>query len=89
MAYIHDGIALHTVGNPQPAGTAGGLRGRGAVSLHLYCPPIKRVRLYEGGEEGASSGEGSGGRVVQRTPAFFSRGGVRAELDEAHNMYYI
>ena len=53
--------ALHTVRCPASCPAPGG------VTLHLYCPPIKRVVLYETDNN----------RVVQRIPGFFSIKGKR------------
>lgn len=59
--YISDRIALHAVRCP-PAAPA-----PGAVSLHLYAPPIRRVRLFDPEDN----------RVVVRRPGFWSVRGVR------------
>lgn len=86
--YISDLIALHTVGcvmDPQQLGegagapgsgcgcaspaaapaSAGSWRTQGGVTLHLYSPPIHRVKIYENNT------------VTERTPGFYSKGGVR------------
>ncbi|GFH12487.1 cysteine dioxygenase, partial [Haematococcus lacustris] len=59
--YINDSLGLHKVGCPAltPA--------PGAVTLHIYAPPIRRVKLYEPEE----------GRVITRVPGFFSIRGRR------------
>lgn len=44
-AYINDTIALHAVRCDDEACDAAGEEG--AVSLHVYAPPIRRVKLYE------------------------------------------
>ncbi len=56
--YINDHIALHAVRVPEHCA------GAGAVTLHLYAPPIRRVKLYEPDND----------RVVQRQPGFFTVG---------------
>ena len=56
--YINDRIALHAVRVPEHCA------GAGAVTLHLYAPPIRRVKLYEPDND----------RVVQRQPGFFTVG---------------
>ena len=60
-AYINDSMGLHAVRCPADCPAPG------AVTLHLYCPPIRRVKLYEP----------EAGRVVQRVPGFFSVRGKR------------
>lgn len=54
--YINDHMYLHSIGCgkdvPDP----------GTVTLHLYAPPIRRVRLYEPDED----------RVTTRVPGFFT-----------------
>ena len=47
-------MALHAVR------CAPGLPGEGACTLHIYAPPIRRVKLYEPDTD----------RVVQRVPGF-------------------
>uniref|UniRef100_A0A1D2AHT4 Cysteine dioxygenase n=1 Tax=Auxenochlorella protothecoides TaxID=3075 RepID=A0A1D2AHT4_AUXPR len=59
--YISDRIALHTVACPS------GTPAPGAVSLHVYAPPIRRVRLFTPQED----------QVVVRKPGFWSVRGVR------------
>lgn len=54
-AYINDTIALHAVRCDDVACGAAGEEG--AVSLHVYAPPIRRVKLYEQ-EENRWAGEG-------------------------------
>lgn len=63
VAYINDRIALHSVGCP------GHVVGPGAVTLHLYVPPIRRATLFQA----------SGGVVdcSEFKPGFFSVRGVR------------
>lgn len=56
--YINDNIALHAVRVPEHC------TGQGAVTLHLYAPPIRRVKLYEPDND----------RVVQRQPGFYTVG---------------
>lgn len=41
-AYINDSMGLHAVRCDDAACDE-----EGAVSLHVYAPPIRRVRLYE------------------------------------------
>jgi cysteine dioxygenase len=53
-AYIKDEIALHAVACPAAC------PGAGAVTLHIYAPPIRKVELYESESD----------RVVQRVPGF-------------------
>ncbi|GLC51243.1 hypothetical protein PLESTB_000481600 [Pleodorina starrii] len=89
VGYINDHLALHSVGcytAPQqlpPSSTGGGGRGdddggahtggdgdsgwrlEGGVTLHLYSPPIRRVKIYEDNT------------VSERTPGYYSKGGVR------------
>ncbi|GFR41136.1 hypothetical protein Agub_g1784 [Astrephomene gubernaculifera] len=79
VGYINDHLALHNVGcftgpeelrTQQTAdsgseGQAGGWRLEGGVTLHLYSPPIRRVKIYEEGT------------VLERTPGYYSKGGVR------------
>lgn len=55
-SYISDLLALHAVSCLESC------PGEGAVTLHLYAPPIRRVNLYQPDED----------RVVQRVPGFFS-----------------
>ncbi len=53
-------------GSPAAApGPAGTWRTQGGVTLHLYSPPIHRVKIYEHNT------------VTERTPGFYSKGGVR------------
>ncbi|KXZ56539.1 hypothetical protein GPECTOR_1g484 [Gonium pectorale] len=72
VGYINDHLALHSVGcylspeDVQPAADSdSGWRQQGGVTLHLYSPPIRRVKIYE---ENA---------VTERTPGYYSKGGVR------------
>lgn len=60
-AYVNDNIALHAVRCPSTCPAPG------AVTLHLYSPPITRVKLYEPDED----------RVLLRTPGFFTIRGQR------------
>jgi len=60
-AYINDDIALHAVRCPSDCPAPG------AVTLHLYAPPIRKVKLYEP----------ESNRVVLRTPGFYSARGVK------------
>ena len=65
VTYIHDlQVMLHSVGClesvPEP----------GAVTLHLYSPPIRRVRLYEP----------ENNRVVERQPGFNTVRGKRMHM---------
>ncbi|GFR41405.1 hypothetical protein Agub_g2087 [Astrephomene gubernaculifera] len=76
VGYINDRIALHSVGgckygkgargsggNGRAAAESGGDVDEPALSctLHLYCPPIRRVRTFEAG------------KVCEYTPGFSSR----------------
>ncbi|PNH00535.1 Cysteine dioxygenase type 1 [Tetrabaena socialis] len=70
--YINDFLALHTVGCYGPEaercrseGGAGPYVPQGGVTLHLYAPPIKRVKIYDNDT------------VTERIPGFYSKGGVR------------
>ncbi|PRW56943.1 peroxisome biogenesis 1 isoform X1 [Chlorella sorokiniana] len=58
--YINDGQALHAVRCADDTDYE-----HGAVTLHLYAPPTRRVLLYEPEAD----------RVVTRVPGFYSRGG--------------
>ncbi|PRW56884.1 cysteine dioxygenase [Chlorella sorokiniana] len=70
-AYINDTIALHAVRCDDAACEAAGEEG--AVSLHVYAPPIRRVKLYEQEEN----------RVTVRAPGFATiRGVVDADLQD-------
>ncbi|KAI7837288.1 hypothetical protein COHA_008902 [Chlorella ohadii] len=70
-AYINDTIALHAVRCDDAACDAAGEEG--AVSLHVYAPPIRRVKLYEQEEN----------RVTVRAPGFATiRGVVDADLQD-------
>lgn len=66
IGYINDSIALHAVRVPEHC------TGTGAVTLHLYSPPIRRVRLYEPDND----------RIVQRVPGFFTVGLGRARREQ-------
>lgn len=59
--HINDGIALHAVRCADDTDCE-----EGAVTLHLYAPPTKKVWLFEPGAD----------RVVQRVPGYHSVGGV-------------
>ena len=52
-AYISDKLALHKVSN---------LTSEPAISLHVYSPPIRRVKIFESDTH----------NVANRTPGFFS-----------------
>lgn len=66
VGYINDSLSLHRVANCRisnrdqqeelPPLTPG------SVTLHLYAPPIRRVKIFEPGEQ----------KVYARTPGFFS-----------------
>lgn len=63
VAYMHDTLGLHCVGNPAPVDG-----GEMAVSLHLYSPPIDTCRTYC-----VATGQArTGGRCV-----FYSTKGTR------------
>lgn len=57
VAYINDSQGLHAVRCPDDCPSA-----EGGITLHLYAPPIRRVKLYEP----------ESNRVVNRTPGFFT-----------------
>ena len=38
LTYMHDKIGLHRIRNPSPS--------KGAVSLHLYCPPYQTCQTF-------------------------------------------
>ncbi|KAG2499208.1 hypothetical protein HYH03_002789 [Edaphochlamys debaryana] len=59
VGYISDLQGLHSLGSVGGAGAVP------AATLHVYSPPIRRVRLYEGG------------RVTESTPGFYSRHAFR------------
>ena len=65
-AYINDSLGLHAV----RCDDAACVPGEGSISLHVYAPPIRRVRLYETDAD----------RVVVRAPGFTTIRG----LDEEH-----
>ncbi|GIL73280.1 hypothetical protein Vretimale_4871 [Volvox reticuliferus] len=77
VGYINDHLALHSVGcytSPEELSEWIALNGRGGrdgwqleggVTLHLYSPPIRRVKIYEDDT------------VTERTPGYYSKGGVR------------
>ncbi|KAL6752057.1 RmlC-like cupin domain-containing protein [Haematococcus lacustris] len=62
--YINDSLGLHRVTCPEQTAAPG------AVTLHLYAPPIRRVKLYEPEE----------GRVITRVPGFHSVRGRRCAI---------
>jgi len=63
VAYINDRLGLHSFGNADCEFST--------VSMHIYAPPIRRVKIFEPTE----------GRVIERTPGFYSVGSVR-EISE-------
>lgn len=76
VGYINDHLALHSVGcymsqeqldiwNQQRKGGASAWKVVGGVTLHLYSPPIRRVKIYDDNA------------VTERTPGYYSKGGVR------------
>ncbi|EFJ51902.1 cysteine dioxygenase [Volvox carteri f. nagariensis] len=80
VGYVSDHLGLHTVGchvSPEQLAEwqqtarngfgsgADSWQPEGGVTLHLYSPPIRRVKIYEDNT------------VSERTPGFYSRGGVR------------
>ncbi|KAL4442132.1 hypothetical protein ABPG77_011393 [Micractinium sp. CCAP 211/92] len=67
-AYINDSLGLHAVRCDDDACGVPGAE-EGAVSLHIYAPPIRRVRLYEPEAD----------RVVVRAPGFRTIRGVEEE----------
>ncbi|PSC69833.1 cysteine dioxygenase [Micractinium conductrix] len=67
-AYINDSMGLHAV-RCDDAACGGPGAEEGAVSLHIYAPPIRRVRLYEPEAD----------RVVTRAPGFRTIRGVEEE----------
>lgn len=66
-AYINDSMGLHAVRCADDACPPGE---PGCVSLHIYAPPIRRVKLYEPEDN----------RVTTRTPGFNTIRGI----DEEH-----
>ncbi|EFN58340.1 hypothetical protein CHLNCDRAFT_142389 [Chlorella variabilis] len=66
VSRINDSMGLHAVRCPDDACC----EGEGSISLHIYAPPIRRVRLYEPEDD----------RVVTRAPGFNTIRG----LDEEH-----
>lgn len=75
-AYINDSMGLHAVRCDDDA-CGGPDAEEGAVSLHIYAPPIRRVRLYEPESD----------RVVTRAPGFRTiRGIEEGSLAEASLM---
>lgn len=65
VGYINDHIALHAVRCPSDCPSD-----EGGVTLHLYSPPIRRVRLYEP----------ENNRVVERQPGFNTVRGKRMHM---------
>jgi hypothetical protein len=61
ITYINDRIALHSVGTDTPV--------EDAVSLHIYHPPIKRVKIFGVDHTDVN--------VTTRTPGFYSKFGNR------------
>lgn len=59
--YINDGIALHAVRCADDTDYE-----QGAVTIHLYAPPTRKVFLFEPKED----------RVVTRVPGCYSKGGA-------------
>jgi cysteine dioxygenase len=73
VSYINDEIALHRVAAFHTSVTSShahdakpSLTPFGAVTLHVYSPPIRRVKIYEPGRG-----------VYVRTPGFFSIDGQK------------
>ncbi|KAJ1974432.1 hypothetical protein H4R35_003613 [Dimargaris xerosporica] len=60
VTYIHDKIGLHRVANPSTT--------KGAVSLHLYSPPIRACQTFD---------ERTGHARASGTQTFFSQYGVK------------
>lgn len=72
-AYINDSLGLHAVRCDDGACGGPGAE-EGAVSLHIYAPPIRRVKLYEPEAD----------RVVVRAPGFRTiRGVAEEEMEDA------
>jgi cysteine dioxygenase len=76
VAYVNDAMSLHRVANShvsnrnsqdQPAAP---VLTPGGVTLHLYAPPIRRVKIYEPGES----------KVYVRTPGYYSVHGDRQQV---------
>lgn len=70
VSYINDTQALHRVAAFHTSSTTGGepkpsLSPHGAVTLHVYSPPIRRVKIFEPS------------RTYVRTPGFFSINGKK------------
>eukprot|EP00887_Chlorella_sp_A99_P008067 scaffold12.g8067.t1 len=59
--YINDSMCLHAIRCPDACPAPG------AVTLHIYAPPITRVRLFEP----------ENNRVVERQPGFSTRRGTK------------
>lgn len=74
-AYINDTIALHAVRCDDAACDAAGEEG--AVSLHVYAPPIRRVKLYEQEENRWAGGLGSACKQRAGHAQLPGPGGVR------------
>lgn len=60
--HIHDKLGVHAVGNATD---------KPAVTLHVYTPPIKRVKVFEP----------ENNKIVIRTPGFFSVHGRKTGKD--------
>ena len=74
VGYINDTMSLHRVANchvssktPSESTDLPSLT-PGSVTLHLYAPPIRRVKVFEPGEQ----------KVYVRTPGYFSVHGVKS-----------
>ncbi|GBF96262.1 cysteine dioxygenase [Raphidocelis subcapitata] len=67
VTYINDRLALHSVRCPDDCPTE-----PGGITLHIYSPPIRRVKLYEPESD----------RIVLRKPGFFTVRGRK--LREKH-----
>lgn len=67
VGYINDTLSLHRVANCAISSRDASVDDLppltpGSVTLHLYAPPIRRVKLYEPGEQ----------KTYVRTPGYFS-----------------
>ncbi|KIY99698.1 hypothetical protein MNEG_8258 [Monoraphidium neglectum] len=67
VAYINDHDGLHAVRCPLDCPSE-----EGGITLHLYAPPIRRVKLFEPEND----------RVVQRVPGFFTMRGQKMPADK-------
>jgi hypothetical protein len=63
VSYINDSQSLHRIASFQTSSSTSTPTPGGAVTLHIYCPPIRRVKIFEPGH------------VYQRIPGFFSING--------------